>query len=183
MAWEAEIELLLSIIDKSGLEKTLKWGSDVYVYKGKNILGCVPFKNHFTLWFYNGSFLKDKYKVLINASKDKTKYLRQWRFTNIAEIDERKILEYVYESILLLEKGIEGKPSKFKAVPIPSFLLAELENNKHLNECFNKLSPGKQKEYSLYIEEAKQESTKAKRLEKIIPLILKNKGLNDKYKK
>jgi len=41
----------------------------------------------------------------------------------------------------------------------------------------------RQKEFSLYIEEAKQEKTKHSRLEKIIPLILKGVGLNDKYKK
>lgn len=41
----------------------------------------------------------------------------------------------------------------------------------------------RQKEFSLYIEEAKQEKTKHSRLEKIIPLIFKGVGLNDKYKK
>jgi uncharacterized protein YdeI (YjbR/CyaY-like superfamily) len=34
-----------------------------------------------------------------------------------------------------------------------------------------------------YINEAKQEKTKANRLEKIKPMILSNIGLNDKYRK
>lgn len=45
------------------------------------------------------------------------------------------------------------------------------------------LTKGKQREYNEYIEQAKQEKTKASRIEKIKPLILENKGLNDKYKK
>ena len=47
---------------------------------------------------------------------------------------------------------------------------------------FEKLTPGKQKEYILYIDESKQEATKIKRLEKIIPMILAGQGLNDRYK-
>ncbi|MEZ4915474.1 MAG: YdeI/OmpD-associated family protein [Chitinophagales bacterium] len=177
------MEKLKAILDKSGLEKTIKWGTDVYVYNGKNIVGCVAFKNHITLWFYNGVFLKDKYKVLINASKDKTKYLRQWRFTDINEINEPKILEYIKEATELIDKGIEGKPNKFKPVPIPSLLKDEFAKNKNLHKAFLNLTPGKQKEYNLYIEEAKQEKTKLSRIEKITPLILAGIGLNDKYKK
>jgi uncharacterized protein YdeI (YjbR/CyaY-like superfamily) len=40
----------------------------------------------------------------------------------------------------------------------------------------------KQREYADYIAEAKREETKTKRIEKIKPMILKNIGLNDKYK-
>ena len=39
-----------------------------------------------------------------------------------------------------------------------------------------------QREYADYIESAKREATKITRLEKIIPLIEKGIGLNDKYK-
>ncbi len=53
---------------------------------------------------------------------------------------------------------------------------------KSLKSAFEKLTPGKQKEYNLYIDEAKQEKTKISRIEKIKPLILEGKGLHDKYK-
>jgi uncharacterized protein YdeI (YjbR/CyaY-like superfamily) len=43
--------------------------------------------------------------------------------------------------------------------------------------------PFKQREFAEYVGSAKRENTKQKRLEKIMPLILKNVGLNDKYKK
>ncbi len=57
-----------------------------------------------------------------------------------------------------------------------------LENNTDVKNAFEKLTKGKQKEYVVYIDEAKQEKTKTARLEKIKELILQNKGLNDKYK-
>ena len=51
-----------------------------------------------------------------------------------------------------------------------------------LKANFEKLTPGKQKEYIVFINEAKQEQTRLSRLEKIKPLILLSAGLNDKYK-
>jgi uncharacterized protein YdeI (YjbR/CyaY-like superfamily) len=58
----------------------------------------------------------------------------------------------------------------------------EFKNDKTLKTAFEKLTPGKQKEYIVYINEAKREATKLKRLEKIKPMILDGIGLNDKYK-
>lgn len=63
------------------------------------------------------------------------------------------------------------------------FLKEQLALNNSLKAAFDKLTPGKQKEYMFYIEEAKQEKTKATRMEKIKPLIMERKGLHDKYKK
>ena len=97
--WAEELESLASIINKLPLEKTIKWGAEVFTYNGKNVVSYGGFKNYFMLWFFNGVFLEDKYKVLINAQEGKTKSLRQWRFTSITEIDENKITEYINEAI------------------------------------------------------------------------------------
>ncbi|MES2863024.1 MAG: YdeI/OmpD-associated family protein [Bacteroidota bacterium] len=180
--WMEEMEILASIINKLPLEKTIKWGAEVFTYNGKNVVSYGGFKNYFMLWFYNGVFLEDKYNVLVNAQEGKTKSLRQWRFTSIAEIDEKKITEYIYEAIEIEKKGLKISPEKFVAVPVSEILELEFKNNKSLKTAFDKLTPGKQKEYIVYISEAKQEATKLKRIEKIKPLILQGVGLNDKYK-
>jgi uncharacterized protein YdeI (YjbR/CyaY-like superfamily) len=49
--WVEELSLLSSIIQKTPLEKTTKWGSDVFTYDGKNVLSYGGFKNYFALWF------------------------------------------------------------------------------------------------------------------------------------
>ncbi len=180
--WMEEMEILASIINKLPLEKTIKWGAEVFTYNGKNVVSYGGFKNYFMLWFYNGVFLEDKYKVLVNAQEGKTKSLRQWRFTSIAEIDEKKITEYIYEAIEIEKKGLKISPEKFVAISAPELLEAEFKNDKNLKDAFEKLTPGKQKEYIVYINEAKQEATKIKRIEKIKPMILQGVGLNDKYK-
>ena len=181
--WSEELNRLTEILDKTGLEVAIKWGTPVYTLNGKNIVGFCGFKNHFALWFYNGVFLKDPYKVLSTGSEGKTKALRQWRFHSMDEIDEKKITEYLDESIRNAKDGKEMKPEKFTAVSVPEILQKELEDDMVFRQAFEKLTPGKQKEYNLYIEEAKQEKTKVSRLEKIKPMILQGTGLHDKYKK
>lgn len=180
--WQEELTILASIIEKANLEKAIKWGSEVFTYNGKNVISYGGFKNYFALWFFNGVFLKDKYKVLGIAQEGKTKSLRHWKFYSVEEIDEIKILEYIKEAVEVEKKGLKISPDKFKPIDCPEILLKALNKNKTLKSAFDNLSPGKQKEYILYINEAKQESTKLKRIEKICPMILSNIGLNDKYK-
>ena len=180
--WKDELERIASIINKAPLEKTIKWGTDVYTYNGKNVMSYGGFNNYFSIWFNNGVFLTDKYKVLVSAQGGKTKSLRQWRFTSMDEIDEKKILEYISEAIEVEKKGLRIAPEKFQPVPPPQLLSDALKSDKALQTAFEQLTPGKQKEYILYLEEAKQETTKIKRLERIKPMILNVTGLNDKYK-
>lgn len=179
--WEEELKLLQSIIAQTGLIETTKWGSPVYTINGKNILGISGFKNYFTIWFFNGIFLKDEKKVLINAQEGKTKSLRQWRFTSKEEVNEKVILAYILEAIENEKLGKSIKPEKKKVI-ISGLFEKELAANTNLAEAFQKLVPYKQKEFLDYIEEAKREETKLSRMAKIKPMILENVGLNDKHK-
>lgn len=181
--WAEANEKITQIINETVLKKEFKWGGDVYTYKKKNVLAFSGFKNHFALWFYNGVLLKDQYKVLVNANEEKTKALRQWRFNSVDEIDGKKVKEYVKEAIDLVEKGIEFKFEKPAPKEVDGLLKETLNQNDTLFTSFNTLTKSKQKEYIEYIEEAKQEKTKLARIEKIKPLILEGKGLNDKYRK
>ena len=178
--WEEELLLLKSIIDKTELEETVKWGGPVYVYNKKNIIGIGGFKDYFTIWFFNGVFLKDEKKKLINAQEDKTKSLRQWRFTSKDDVNENEVLEYIAEAIENEKQGKIIKPSKKEAI-VSALLQKEMDQNPALAEAFQKFSPYKQYEFLEYIETAKQEKTKLSRIEKVIPMILGNVGLNDKY--
>ena len=180
--WSKELEIIASIIHKFPLEKSVKWGADIFTYNGKNVVSYGGFKNHFMLWFFNGVFLEDKNNVLLNAQEGKTKSARQWRFTSMEEIDEKLITTYINEAIEIEKKGLKIQPEKFVAIPVAEELEKELKSDQTLKVAFEKLTPGKQKEYSIYINEAKQETTKLKRLEKIKPIILQGLGLNDKYK-
>lgn len=180
--WEEELGLLREIIQKTELTETKKWGGEVYTINNKNVLGIGGFKNFFTIWFWNGVFLKDEAKVLVNANEGVTKGLRQWRFTSKDEINEKLILHYINEAIENEKAGLSIKPEKKEAMKCDYFD-NKLNCDKDLKNAFEKFSPYKQKEFWEYMATAKQEKTKETRFEKIKPMILENIGLNDKYRK
>ena len=179
--WAEELDLLQSIIAKTDVVETTKWGGLTYTVNGKNVLGIGGFKNFFTIWFYQGVFLKDEDQILVNANEGVTKALRQWRFYSKEDINEPLILSYIREAIENSKAGKEIKPEKKKAI-VSEFFNRELAADKVLAEAFNTFSAAKQNEFLEHVESAKKEATKLSRIEKIRPLILEHKGLNDKYK-
>jgi uncharacterized protein YdeI (YjbR/CyaY-like superfamily) len=181
--WQQELEFLRAIINKTELEKTKKWGGEVYTLNNGNVLMIGAFKNYVSIWFFNGVFLKDTYQVLENAQEGKTKALRHWQFTSLEEMEENKIREYIQEAIENEKKGLKWKPEKSDEIEIPEIFQEALNSNKEFENAFNELTPFKQKEYIEHIDSAKREATKISRLEKIKPMILAGVGLNDKYRK
>ncbi|WP_179344903.1 YdeI/OmpD-associated family protein [Winogradskyella ursingii] len=181
--WAEALKRLRNILLKTELEETIKWSMPTYCINGKNVLGIGAFKQHFCLWFHQGVFLKDDDSLLINAQENKTKALRQMRFESLDDINDAVVLSYINEAIANQKAGKEIKPKRAsKKVDVPPELNSILKANKNLQESFNTLTAGKQREYCEYIETAKRETTKQSRLEKITPMILNGVGLNDKYK-
>lgn len=178
--YKRELELLRSILLRTELIETIKWGSPHYTLQGKNVIGLAAFKSYVGLWFHNGVFLKDKAQHLVNAG-DRTRGLRQWRFTSIEEMDADLIHAYIIEAIENQRAGKKIKPEK-KALVIPDELESMLKSDRRLKAAFGHLTPGKQREYAEYIDSAKQDATRINRLRKSIPMIMDGIGLYDKYK-
>jgi uncharacterized protein YdeI (YjbR/CyaY-like superfamily) len=42
-----ELKLIASILKKATLEKTIKWGAEVFTYNGNNVVSYGGFKNYF----------------------------------------------------------------------------------------------------------------------------------------
>lgn len=176
-----ELARLREIVLSTELEETVKWGVPVYTIGGKNVVGIGSFKSYFGIWFFQGVFLKDAEKVLVNAQEGKTKGMRQWRFESGKDIDRKLIVKYLKESIVNSKAGKEIKPEK-KTLKMPAELKSAFLDDFELRDAFERITPGKRREYAEYISEAKREATKAARLEKIRPMIKAGIGLNDKYK-
>jgi uncharacterized protein YdeI (YjbR/CyaY-like superfamily) len=181
--WANELLTLRSVMQEIGLPETLKWGAPTYCVNQKNIVGLGAFKSYVGLWFHQGVYLKDEAKVLINAQEGTTKALRQWRFTSVDDIDKDLVKAYVLEAIENQKAGKELKPTRAKTFDIAKEMDQALCSNDALAKAYFTLSFGKQKEYANYITDAKQESTRLKRLDKITPMIIEGVGLHDKYMK
>lgn len=183
--WPEAYVFMNALIVKLPLVKTFKWSTEVYTYADKHVIAFGGFKHFFSLWFYNGVFLEDKLNVLVAASRGKAKALRQWRFEDTASLiaHEQSIIAYIEESIQTIKDGKVLPPQQASPLVINGFFKEALAVNKSLGIAFNQLTPAKQRDYYYYIEQAKQEATKIKRLAKITPMILAGVGLNDRYKR
>ncbi len=178
------IGILRELAMKTNMEETFKWMFPTYTLDGKNIIAICKFKKHFGIWFFNGVFLSDPQGVLENAQEGKTKAMRHWKFYTLEDIDKTKVLGYINEAIENQKNGKVLAPIRRKAIKksVPELLKEALADELKIANAFKKLSTSSQNEYIEYIETAKQEKTKLKRLEKILPMIAEGKGLNDKYR-
>lgn len=181
--WGAELSRLREIINRTELEETLKWGAPVYTLDGKNVVGLGGFKSYFGLWFFQGVFLEDPAGKLVSAQEGRTRGLRQWRMNSAAEIEEKLVRQYLEEAIANQKEGRAIKPAAGRPLELPEELAAKLSEDAALRKAFENFTPGRQKEFAEHVAAAKRPETRARRLEKILPLIREHVGLHDKYKR
>jgi len=179
--WSKQLSALRKQLLSTELVETVKWGAPSYTLDKKIVVSLVGFKTHCALWFTQGVFLTDESKVLINAQEGTTKGLRQWRFEIDDKVNTKLVKTYIVEAIANQKAGKQIKSEK-KQLAIPPELQGVLNKNAKISKSFEKLSPGKQREYADHIASAKQEKTRLSRLEKALPMIQQGIGLNDSYK-
>lgn len=180
--WREVLVQLREIMNGADMDETVKWGAPCYTVNGKNVVGLGAFQDFVSVWFHQGALLKDPHKILVNAQEGKTKALRQWRISRVDQIDTALLRSYVDEAIENQKQGREIKADRGKPVVVPDDMAEALANREGASGAFDALSPGKRREYAEYIASAKREETRQKRLDKIIPMILDGRGLNDKYR-
>jgi uncharacterized protein YdeI (YjbR/CyaY-like superfamily) len=154
-----------------------KWGPH-YSLDGM-VCGFGGFKQHVKLTFFNGSAMKDP-RGLFNHCVD-NEFSRSVKYTDVKEVDEKAILEYVKESIAVNKKGFK-RVVKDKTVEVPAELQKALATNKKAAAFFEGLTYGYKKEFVELVTTAKREETRQERIAKIVTLCAAGKRLNDKYK-
>ena len=176
---KAICQKLRSIILKAdaALTEEWKWGPH-YALNGM-VCGFSGFKEHAKLTFFNGSGMKDP-KNLFNHCVD-NEFSRSIKYTDVSEIDEKAILDYVKESIAVNKKGFK-RIVKDKTVEVPDDLQKALANNKKAAAFFDGLTYGYKKEFVEHVTTAKRAETRLDRINKVVALCAEGKKLNDKYK-
>jgi len=181
--WDTQLTALRALLLKVGMEESIKWGGPAYSHAGRLVASLAGFKQHCALWLHQGVFLADPENVLINAQQGKTRAMRHWRFEAGDVVPKRLVTRYLKEAMANAAAGKQIKPRKAAAQSIPAELAAALDSNKALKRAFAELTPGRQREYAVYIDSAKRDTTRASRLAKIKPMIRQGIGLNSMYQK
>ena len=175
--WQEEMTKLRRISLDSGLTEELKWGKPCYTFQTSNIVIIQGFKEFCALLFCKGALLKDPNGILKEFGWQAA---RRIPFTNVVEIVEMEpiLKAYICEAIDAEKAGLKVRLKK-KPEPIPEELQDKLDEIPVLKAAFDGLTPGRQRGYILYFSAAKQSKTRASRVKKCMPQILKGKGLND----
>jgi len=178
--WHEEFEKLRTIILECGLTEELKWGCPCYTFEKRNIVLMHGFKEYCALLFFKGALLKDAKGILVQQTKN-VQAARQIRFTTVPEIVKLKptLQAYIHEAIEVERAGLKVPLKKTKEFSIPEEFQNRLKTDAVLKRAFSALTPGRQRGYLLYFSQPKQSQTRAARVEKSLPQILKGKGLND----
>ena len=155
-----------------------KWGPNYYL--NGMICGYWGFKKHVSFVFFQGSLLKDKKKIL--QENPGNVHNRHIKFTDVKQINDKVILEYLFEAIDNNRKGIKITETKDKTIIVPDDVAKAFKKAKVL-AYFDSLAFSHRKEYIQWIKSAKKEETRTKRVLQAIEKLMDKQGLNDRYKK
>ena len=179
--WKEEFYLLREIItENDSLEEDYKWMHPCYTLDEKNVVLIHGFKEYCALLFHKGVLMKDPQNILIQQTEN-VQSARQIRFKNIEEVEKQRaiIKKYIQEAVKIEQSGQKVELKKVSEYPVPEEFQRALDEDKTLNESFYALSPGRQKGYLFYFNQAKQSKTRETRIEKYYQNILDGKGIDD----
>jgi uncharacterized protein YdeI (YjbR/CyaY-like superfamily) len=178
--WSAEYAALRRLCLASGLNEELKWGQACYDLNGSNVVLIHGFKEYCALLFMKGALLKDPKRLLVQQTKN-VQSARQIRFTSLADVNRRKaaVKACITDAIGVAKSGAKVQMKAVAQFDVPEEFLRQLDDDPELAEAFHALTPGRQKGYLLHFAGAKRSETRAARVAKHTPRILKGLGLDD----
>ncbi|HEY4263567.1 MAG TPA: YdeI/OmpD-associated family protein [Schlesneria sp.] len=164
------------------IEETIKWRMPHFECGG--IVGMMAaFKNHVVFGLRKSELLNDSQGLF----KDGKLTPFETRLTSLSELPNDAVLvDYIRQVIVLNEQGVKlpKRPAKKVARPkVPADLKAALDDHPKARETFQKLSPSCQRDYVEWLTEAKQQTTRDRRLATTIEWLNEGKTRNWKYEK
>lgn len=166
------------------IEEKIKWGMPFFDYKG-TVCHMASFKNHCAFGFWKGSLMKDEYEIF----KERSQAMGLLgKITSFEDLPSDEILiAYIRQAIQLNEDNVKLPPkpksAEKKKLIIPEYFMEALSEAPEALAVFQNFSPSNKKDYILWLEEAKTEATKIKRLETTLEWLAEGKTRMWKYKK
>ena len=166
------------------VEETIKWGMPFFVVHGAPLANMAAFKAHCTFGFWKEKALDDPKKIL--GRVDAMGALG--KLVSLDDLPKDAVLiDYLKRAAVLNAEGVSApkrrRDPNENGEKVPAFLAAALKKNKQAKEQFDQFTPGKRRDYILWLKEAKTEATQQKRLANAVAWIAEGKSLNWKYEK
>ena len=160
------------------VEEAMKWSAPGFTLDGKILLMMAAFKAHAALNFWRGQEIGDR--------QPKAGAMGQFgRLTSLDDLPPDEVLDSLIKEAAALAKAVPA-PRKTKHVPKPApqmhpeFARA-LDTAPKARAALDGFSPSAQREYLDWIAEAKQDSTRQKRIATAVEWLSEGKKRNWKY--
>jgi uncharacterized protein YdeI (YjbR/CyaY-like superfamily) len=164
------------------VEETMKWSFPHFDYKGAMMCSMASFKEHAAFSFWKASLIDG---LGPNSANGGEAMGNMGRITSIKDLPGKKVLVgYIKAAMKLNDEGIVVPKPKTAPKPeakVPAELMAALAKNKKAMAAFKKFPPSHRREYCEWIDEAKRDETKAKRVAQAVEWIAEGKARNWKY--
>lgn len=166
------------------IEEKIKWGMPFFDYKG-TVCHMASFKHHCAFGFWKGALINDEYGIFKERSESMGLLGKIKSFDDLPS--DEILIAYIQQAIQLNEDNIK-RPSKPKStekkeIIIPQYFMEALQEDPTALAVFQNFSPSNKKDYILWLEEAKTEATRLKRLETTLLWLAEGKTRMWKYKK
>ena len=168
------------------VEEAWKWSFPNFIYKGAVMCNIAGFKEHCSFGFWKASIMADPDNIL--STDNRAGMGHMGKLTSLSDLPSDEIMiKYIQEAMKLTDEGKKVAPrakateAQKKEMVIPDYLIAELNKSPNAEEVFTAFSYSHKKEYVEWLEEAKTEATRNKRLAQAIEWISEGKGRNWKY--
>ena len=177
--WPDELRAVRSLLLNCGLDESLKWNKPCYSDAGKNIAILQEMKSFLALMFFRGALLTDPDGVLRDQGPN-SRSARRVMFTSVNDVTtQSKTITALVAQAIEVERSGRQVPAA-NPLELAAELRSSLDADDALATAFAALTPGRQREYNLYITGAKQPTTRQRRIEACVPRILTGKGLRDR---
>lgn len=166
------------------IEEKIKWGMPFFDLKG-TVCHMAAFKNHCAFGFWKAALMDDQYEIF----KEKTAAMGMLgKITSLSDLPGDEILiAYIQQAIQLNENNIKLPPKPKNTdkndLVIPPYFIEALQGDPKAMAVFQNFSQSNKKEYVMWLEEAKTEATKQKRLDTAMEWIAEGKPRMWKYLK
>jgi uncharacterized protein YdeI (YjbR/CyaY-like superfamily) len=168
-----------------GVIEEMKWGIPHFDYKGEMMCIFAAYKKHCSFSFWKDALMSD---ARLKANSDLAAAKRfMGKLTQVADLpSDSELIAWIEEAMALNERGIKLPPRKSdgpKEVGIPDAFSERLAANPTIRAIFESKSASFQKEYNVWIGDAKTDATRDKRIDEALSWITEGKGRFWKYAK
>jgi uncharacterized protein YdeI (YjbR/CyaY-like superfamily) len=165
------------------VDEKIKWSFPCFEYKKTILCHMASFKQHCSFGFWLGSVMDDPDGILNSSTEAAMGQLG--RLTSLNDLPSDEILiRYIHQAMLLVDSGVKltkKDPAEKKELVISDEFNIALDNNDKARATFENFSYSNKKEYVEWINDAKTEATRDKRLETTIDWLSEGKVKNWKY--